>query len=205
MITYLIYILTIIFYLLIAYFLIDYKTYINVSILNRIVLYWMVFSLFIALFELLLFTSSDYIINISKKQKNFWYENIPISNILSYTFWSKGWSEYGFFCDSRYKEKKNIVHYIELIHAITAFIYVYILYHYVRYNTIDTSFIGKIMISISTIHLLFTLIYFITFLFNFNKNPITTTIKFWVYLLLNILWIVFPSLVLLKGINILYY
>jgi hypothetical protein len=176
------------------------------SLLTRVILYWMVFEIFIGLFELVLFFKHRYIVSLpllDSRKENFWYREIPLHSIVESKFWSKGWREYGDFCDTRYTKPTNIVHYIELIHAISAFFYIYILYYFFRYNTINTSFIGKLMISIASIHLIETLIYFMTFYLHLHKNPIKQGLKFWSYLLLNALWLILPALVLVKGIMVL--
>ena len=205
---YTVYSFSLLFYFIIAYMLIDSSgsgkgRSRSSSVLTRVILYWMVFGVFIGLFELVLFFKHRYIASLPLLKQNFWYRVTPIHSILESTFWSKGWREYGDFCDSRYTTPMNIVHYIELIHAISAFIYIYILYYFFRYNTIQNSFIGKLMVSIASIHLLFTFVYFITFYLHLTENPIKQGMKFWSYLLLNVLWIIMPLLVLGKGIMIL--
>lgn len=205
---YTVYSFSLLFYFIVAYMLIDSGSGKgrSPSVLTRVILYWMVFGIFIGLFELVLFFKHRYIASlpsINSGKPNFWYRTIPLHSILESKFWSKGWREYGDFCDSRYTTPMNIVHYIEIIHALTAFIYIFILYYFFRYHTLHTSFIGKLMVSIASIHLLFTFIYFITFYLHLTKNPIKQGMKFWSYLLLNVLWILMPLLVLVKGILIL--
>jgi hypothetical protein len=173
------------------------------SVLTRVILYWMVFGVFIGLFELVLFFNNRYIASLPLVKQNFWYRDIPLHSILKSKYWSKGWREYADFCDTHYTTTTSMVHYIELIHAISAFFYIYILYYFFRYNTINTSFIGKLMISIASIHLIGTLIYFMTFYLHLHKNPIKQGLKFWSYLLLNALWLILPALVLVKGIMVL--
>jgi len=205
---YTVYMCALLLYFIISYMVIDYRSCKGKhdlhSVLTKVILYWMVLGIFIGLFELVLFFKSDYIssLPLPSIKQNFWYNDIPLHSILTPNFWSKGWREYGDFCDTRYIKPTNMVHYIELIHAITAFVYIYILYYFFRYNTINTSFIGKLMVSISIIHLLGTIIYFITFYSYLNKKPIKKGLKFWSYLLLNILWLILPTLVLVKGISI---
>jgi len=203
-----VYSFSILLYFIVAYMLIDSGSAKGrlPSLLTRVILYWMVFEIFIGLFELVLFFKHRYIVSLpllDSRKENFWYREIPLHSIVESKFWSKGWREYGDFCDTRYTKPTNIVHYIEFIHAISGFIYIYVLYYFFRYHTLHTSFIGKLMVSISSIHLLFTLVYFITFYLHLTKNPIKQGMKFWSYLLLNGLWIIMPLLVLVKGIMIL--
>jgi hypothetical protein len=205
--TYLVYILSIGVYFLSSYFLLGGgggggggK---DSSLLTQVVLYWMVFGIFIGLFEVVLFLKKRYIAALPRRAKNFWLRDISLPGIFQANFWSKGWKEYGDFCDSRYLTTQHLVHFIELIHALTAFAYGYILYYYMRFRTLDNPMLGKMMIVIASCHLFFTLVYLCSLYFHLSNNPIKKGPKFWFYLLTNSLWVIMPVLVLVKGLEIL--
>jgi hypothetical protein len=198
--TYIVYILSICVYFISSYLLIGRG---SASPLTRVVLYWMMFGLFIGVFEVVLFIKKHHIAALPPAVKNFWMRDISLPGIFQANFWSKGWKEYGDFCDSRYLTTQNLVHFIELIHALTAFTYAYIIYYFVRFGTLNKPWIGYLMISISACHLFFTLIYFASLYFHLSKNPIQKGTKFWLYLLTNALWLIMPVLVLVKGVDIL--
>lgn len=205
--TYNVYYVLLFVYILTSYLIIDYRSYKPNSMLTKIILYWMVFGIFIGLYEFLLYFNTDYIISLPKMNKyspNYWVEHVSVKDIFDYKYWCKGWREYGEYCDTRYIKPTNLTHYLELTHAVTVCIfYVYILYYYHNYRTLNTKLIWYILIFVASIHLIGTIIYFITLEYYLKKNPIKKGTKYWIYLLINVLWLIFPSLIIYKGISIL--
>lgn len=204
--TYTVYIFLLFIYILTSYLIIDYRSYEHPksSLITRIILYWMAFCIFIGLYEFLLYFNTDYIISLPKMNKytpNYWVENVSVKDIFDHKFWSKGWREYGKYCDSRYIKPTNLIHYIEIRHAITACFYIYFLYYYFRYNTLNNFFINILLILLPSIGLISTIIYFITLYFHLKKNPIKKGTKFWIYLLINVPWLIFPALILYNGVS----
>ena len=171
------------------------------DLLTKIILYWMIFCILIGILEFVLFFMSKKISLMSNNIKsNYWLREIEWQKLFKPTFWSYAWKEYGDFCDQRYRNHKNLVHWIEITHAITSFLYLYIIYQFIRNKNIQTSqVIGGLLIAIASIHLIGTVIYFSTFYKFLNKNPIKKSTKFWIYLALNLLWVVMPVVILVKG------
>ena len=161
----------------------------------------MIFCIFIAMLEMVLFFSSKYIYHLpTNKKTDYWLRDITPNKIFHSNFWSQAWKEYGDNCDTRYIKNKNIVHWIEIIHALTSLIYIYIIYKFIAKKNINKNLvIGILMVSISSVHIIGTLIYLSTFYKYFKNNPVKKTIKFWSYLSLNFLWVLMPILILIKG------
>lgn len=195
-----------IFFLLLYFFVSTYIiTFYNKSdILTIIVLYWMMFCVLIGLLELVLFFKDKYISQLPKYSKtNYWLRDIKPNELFNFNIWSHGWKEYGELCDSRYLKTKNLVHWLEITHSFTSFIYIYIIYKLITVkNIIKNRLIGILMMIISSIHIIGTFIYFLTFNKYLKKNPIKKTTKFWIYLFSNFLWFIMPIIVLVKGYKI---
>lgn len=200
--TYLIYILFFILYLFVSNYLIS--AFNKPDVLTTIVLYWMIFCVLIGVLEVVLFFTSKYISQLPQYiTKNYWLRDITTNKIFHSNFWSHVWKEYGDFCDSRYIKPKNIVHWLEINHAVTSFIYIYIIYKLITGKTITKNkLIGILMIAISSVHIIGTIIYLLTLDKYLKKNPIKKTNKFWSYLSLNFLWVFMPVFVLVKGCKI---
>ena len=200
--TYLIYILLFFLYLFVTNFLISVSN--KPDVLTTVVLYWMIFCILIGLLEVVLFFASKYISQLPKYIKtNYWLRDIAPNKIFHYKFWSHAWKEYSDFCDSRYTKPKNIVHWLEINHAVTSFIYIYIIYKLVTGKTItNNKLLGILMMAIPSVHIIGTIIYFFTFDKYLKKNPIKKTTKFWIYLFLNLLWFIMPVFVFVKGYKI---
>ena len=193
--TYLIYAFAFFFYFYVARTMVSYK---KQDTFTQIILYWMIFCIFVGLLELVLFFKSNYISRLPhNKTTDFWLRDIASADIMHSHYWSHAWKEYGDGCDTRYTQSKNIVHWIEIIHALTSFIYIYIIYQFMTKK--NSMLIGILLVVISSIHLFNTLVYFVTFKKYLNKNPIKKTTKFWSYLSLNFFWILMPILLLVKG------
>lgn len=200
--TYLIYILFFIFYFFVTNYLISASN--KPDVLTSIVLYWMIFCVLIGVLEVVLFFTSKYISQLPKYTKtNYWLRDITTSEIFHSNFWSHAWKEYGDFCDARYIKPQNIVHWIEINHAVTSFIYIFIIYKLLTGKNMNKQpLIGILMIAISSVHLIGTIIYLLTFDKYLKKNPLKKTTKFWSYLSLNFLWFIMPVFVFVKGCKI---
>ena len=149
--TYIIYLLFFIFYIIISNYIVSNQTF-----FIKIILYLMIFCIFIAMLEMVLFFSSKYIYHLpTNKKTDYWLRDITPNKIFHSNFWSQAWKEYGDNCDTRYIKNKNIVHWIEIIHALTSLIYIYIIYKFIAKKNINKNLvIGILMVSISSVHTL---------------------------------------------------
>jgi hypothetical protein len=164
----------------------------------------MIFCILIGILEIVLFFTSKYIALLpTNSNTNYWVRDIAPKKLFHSNFWSHVWKEYGDYCDNRYIKKINFVHWLELSHALTSFIYIYIIYKFVTTKNIETNLvIGSLMVAISVIHITGTFVYFSSFYKYLKNNPIKKGNKFWLYLALNLLWVFMPCLILVKGVQI---
>lgn len=168
---------------------------------NKILVFWMIFGVLIAIFEIVLFTKHKYICDDSKikKENEYWTSNTPLKNTMDYKFWGDAWKEYSVHCDPQYGQRRNIVHWVELIHSLTAFLYIPIIYHFITNTT--TNITAVLMIIITTSHITGTILYLVNLYYYLKNKNIEKTYKFWIYLSLNFFWIFMPLLILIKGID----
>tara|TARA_Y100000991_G_C21951413_1_gene339979 strand:+ start:429 stop:1037 length:609 start_codon:yes stop_codon:yes gene_type:complete len=191
-------------YLLII-LIISFLLSINIqNVFDKIIFFWLIFDILIGIFEGLLFFKYDYIIFESKTeiQDNIITKDIPFKDSFNYHYWLELWKEYGLNCDPRYNEDKNLVHWIEIIHAVTSIPFIYFVYKYIT-NKFFTKVDGILMIIVSTIHIFGTIIYLLSLYYNIEKNKrIKLTNKYYIYKSSNYFWLLIPILLLVKGINI---
>ena len=189
---------------LITYFFISLILTSNIqSIFDKIVVFWLIFDILIGIFETLLFFNYQYIVYQSKtkKEDDIINKNIPFKESFNYKYWLELWKEYGINCDERYNKEKNLVHWIELLHAITSIPFIYFVYKYI-YNKIFLKIDGILMIIISSIHIFGTIIYLISLYYNYEKNEKNLSKKFYIYKSTNYFWLIIPLFILVKGILI---
>ena len=189
---------------LITYFFISLILTSNIqSIFDKIVVFWLIFDILIGIFETLLFFNYQYIVYQSKtkKEDDIINKDIPFKESFNYKYWLELWKEYGINCDERYNKEKNLVHWIELLHAITSIPFIYFVYKYI-YNKIFLKIDGILMIIISSIHIFGTIIYLISLYYNYEKNEKNLSKKFYIYKSTNYLWLIIPLFILVKGILI---
>jgi hypothetical protein len=189
---------------LITYFFISLILTSNIqSIFDKIVVFWLIFDILIGIFETLLFFNYQYIVYQSKtkKEDDIINKDIPFKESFNYKYWLELWKEYGINCDERYNKEKNLVHWIELLHAITSIPFIYFVYKYI-YNKIFLKIDGILMIIISSIHIFGTIIYLISLYYNYEKNDKNLSKKFYIYKSTNYFWLIIPLFILVKGILI---
>ncbi len=189
---------------LITYFFISLILTSNIqSIFDKIVVFWLIFDILIGIFETLLFFNYQYIVYQSKtkKEDDIINKDIPFKESFNYKYWLELWKEYGINCDERYNKEKNLVHWIELLHAITSIPFIYFVYKYI-YNKIFLKIDGILMIIISSIHIFGTIIYLISLYYNYEKNEKNLSKKFYIYKSTNYFWLIIPLFILVKGILI---
>ena len=140
------------------------------SIFDKIIFFWLIFDILIGIFEVLLFFKYEYIVKSKKKECNdIMNKDIPFRKTFNNEYWLKWWEEYGLNCDFRYNSDRNLVHWIELIHAVTSIPFIYFIYKYIR-KIMFTKVDGILMIIISTIHIFGTIIYLISLYYTVEKN-----------------------------------
>lgn len=191
-------------YLLIV-LIISFILSINIqNVFDKIIFFWLIFDILIGIFEGLLFFKYDYIISESKTeiQDNIMKKDIPFKYSFHHNYWLELWKEYGLNCDPRYNEEKNLVHWIEIIHAVTCIPFLYFVYKYIA-NKVFTKMDGIYMIIISIIHIFGTIIYLISLYYNTEKNiEKELSNRYYIYKSTNYFWLLIPLLILVKGINI---
>ena len=174
------------------------------NMFDKIIFIWLIVDILISIFEGLLFFKYDYIISESKTETkdNIMTKDIPFKVSFHHNYWLDIWREYGINCDPRYNEEKNLVHWIEGIHAVTSIPFIYFVYKYITNNSF-TKIDGILMIIISTIHIFGTIIYLLSLYYDTETNKrIQLTDKYYIYKSTNYFWLLIPILLLVKGINI---
>ena len=189
---------------LITYFFISLILTSNIqSIFDKIVVFWLIFDILIAIFETLLFFNYKYIVYQSKtkKEDDIMNKETSFKESFNYKYWLELWKEYGINCDKRYNKEKNLVHWIELSHAITSIPFIYLIYKYINeYKFSKTD--GILMIIISTVHIFGTILYLISLYYDSEKGNQNLPNKFYIYKSTNYVWLIIPLFVLVKGIFI---
>jgi len=210
---YLIYIGCFLFFLTVAGFTASYKKQTQFTYL---LFFWMIFCVFIGILELVLLSHIKYIsllpptadpepasanVHALAPMPNYWLRDVSLPQVFHPHFWAEAWREYGDYCDPRYTEDTNLVHYMELFLALSSFIYIYIIYQLMTpiKKKKQLLLVGILMVSIPATHFIGTLIYFGTLHKYLNNKPIKKTAKFWGYLSLNGLWLVVPILMIIRG------
>ena len=188
----------------VCFFIISFIFSKNINnIFDKIIFFWLVFDVLIGIFEGVLFFKFEYIVNKSETKggNNIMNKDISFTKSLNNEYWLEWWKEYGLNCDFRYNSDKNLVHWIELIHAITSIPFIYFIYKYIN-KVMFTKIDGILMIIISTIHIFGTVIYLISLYYIVEKNKKNLSKKYYFYKSINYFWLFIPILILVKGINI---
>ena len=192
-------------YLLII-LIISFVLSINIqNIFDKIIFFWLVFDILIGIFEVLLFFKYEYIVSESKTeiQDNIMEKNISFKESFRYYYWLELWKEYGLNCDYRYNENRNLVHWIEMIHALTSIPFLYFLYKYIMGDDF-TKTDGIFMVIISSVHIFGTVIYLISLYYSKDNNKGNKlSNKYYLYKSTNYVWLLLPLLILFKGVYIL--
>ena len=178
--------------------------------LTQVTIWWFTFGIAIAIIEFCMFINQDYMS--SEKcpidDNTTWYtREYPLSDMFNSKIWADGWKEY---CkrsgDFRYLEtmRGDFVPWIEFINGIIAVIFgVYIIYG-ITTHSLNSMLVALAIIAISSTQIFGTTVYFTSYYTKCFHKVKSMDLLWWIHLvLMNGLWLIFPTIVSVYAYNML--
>ena len=154
---------------------------------DKVIIAWMIFSILIGLYELVMLLHRNYLAKMGPKlqKSNFWARRCSVLSTFDKNWWLQSWAEYS-KVDPRYLNPNNYVHAFEFINVLTMFPMAVALFGLLT-KRIPRKKIGLMIAFISVVQLTSTTLYYLTWMMNVRKGG-----KYLWYLLFDLPWIAMP-------------